>query len=454
MNYLRMKAALTLTLVLGAVSAFGQTWESAYEQAVAAAKAGNWAEARTGFDLAKSLKPEDTNKPIRLPGPVTEPKFWNKGGLYSPNFGAAYASYRLGLASNNAEEKASLFGTAKSELSALVSNGQASPVAVNVLKVLNAATGTPDATVPEPGNWAVDMSFVAAKDLPKGVKPVVQNNQPNNQTNQSGGPAGVINTSANGTIISVKAGGQDNYEEILGTEEIEKRDDKFAIVVGNGPGKLVGLGVESGEDDADAITAALLSDAGYKPENIVTLKGAKASDFRQAVQDLAAKLPNDATVLVYFSGAATNLAGKDYYIGADAESPTDTTKMVEKFAIIKPLLDKGAKIFTFSQCNRPIVGGNYFGQERIIAGKISEAHATIPGGSVNSIVVGGKRVGLYTDSFVKVLKKFHTNKVPVTEFCWQVFYTIRRGSDVTGAGGSSQTPTLPVIINMSDSSDF
>ena len=448
-----MKAALTLALALGALTAFGQTWESAYDQAVAAAKAGNWAEARTAFDQAKALRAEDSNKPTRLPGPVTEPRFWNKGALYSANFGAAYASYRMGAASTSNEEKTSLFQTAKSELVALVSNGQASAVAVGVLKTLNAALGTTDESVPEPNNWAVDVSFVVAKDLPKGVKPPTQANQ--GSGNQGGNvPAGVVNTSANGTIISVKAGTQDNYEEILGSTEVEKREDKFAIVVGNSAGKLSDLGLSSGPDDADAVTAGLQADAGYKAENIVTLKNAKASEFRTAAQELAARLPNDATVLIYFSGTATHLAGKDYYIGADAESPTDTTKMVEKFAIIKPLLDKGAKIFTFSQCNRPIVGGSYFGQERILAGKVSEAHATTPGGIVNSIVVGGKRVGLYTDAFVRVLKKFHTGKVPVTEFCWQVFYTIRRGSDATGAGGSSQTPTLPVIINMSDTSDF
>jgi hypothetical protein len=158
-------------------------------------------------------------------------------------------------------------------------------------------------------------------------------------------------------------------------------------------------------------------------------------------------MPQDGTVLIYFSGAGYNIAGKDYYAGIDAENPTDSSHMVAVSDIYKLFISKGASIFAFTQAERPISSGLYFGKETPLFGRVAQSHATIPGEKINSLVTGGKTVGAYTQAVVDILTDFRSNQVPVTEFVWQVFYRMRRG-------GGPQTPTLPVLTVMSADSRF
>ena len=80
-------------------------------------------------------------------------------------------------------------------------------------------------------------------------------------------------------------------------------------------------------------------------------------------------------------------------------------------------------------------------------GRISQAHATIPGDQINGLVTGGREVGAYSAAFAEILAEFRSNQVPIMEFVWQVFFNMRQG-------GGPQTPTLPVLTVMAPDARF
>ena len=169
---------------------------------------------------------------------------------------------------------------------------------------------------------------------------------------------------------------------------------------------------------------------------------------------MAERLPQDATVFIYFTGAGFNISGKDYYAGVDAESPSDSSHMVAVSEVYGHFMRKGARIFAFNQAHRPIIEGRYFGMETPMVGAIAQSHATVQGKNVYSIVSGGNQVGLYSRAISAILSDWRSNQVPITEFVWQVFYYIRRGGVNETGGGSQQTPTLPVISLMGSDARF
>jgi hypothetical protein len=174
---------------------------------------------------------------------------------------------------------------------------------------------------------------------------------------------------------------------------------------------------------------------------------ATAAQILASVGAIAERMPQDATIVVYFTGAGFNIGGKDYYAGIDAESPQDSMHMVPVMDVYKKFLAKGASIFAFNQAARPIVAGTYFGKETPLYGRVAQMNATIPGGLVNSLVANGTEVGAYTKAVTDVLADWRSNQIPVTEFVWQVFYKMRQG-------GGPQTPTLPVLTVLAADARF
>jgi len=104
--------------------------------------------------------------------------------------------------------------------------------------------------------------------------------------------------------------------------------------------------------------------------------------------------------------------------------------------------------------SRPLIQGQYFGQEVLQLGSISQMQGTIPGGEVRSKMKGGKMIGLFTEAMTLVMNDFHSNKIPVMEFGWQVFDRIKRGDTGTLSGGATQVPTLPILTNMAPDARF
>ena len=449
---LKLLIVVTAAAVLSA-TAFGD-WQSDYERGLRAASENDWATARDSFMSAASQRAQDSKDPTSLPGPVTEPRQWRGGSPYSPNFAAAYAAYRMGKATTDESEKQQYLILAAAELRSLVENGQAAP---DTLKVLGAtyqllgdkesATGLKSISP----NWKVDTAFLANEDQ---AAPAPRNNNSNGSTTTAGG-ATITTNNSGGQIIKIKPSDLGNIAAIFGDEPVATLDSKFALIIGNTKSPEPGNEVPFAGNDAEMLSAALSQYAGYSAANVTTLVNATADQIRQAVSALASTIPNDATLLIYFTGQAAHLGGQDYIAGNDVEFATDSSKMVEKSALLQPFISKGAKVFFFAQCSRAFSGSDYFGKERMVQGTFSESYATIPGSQITSVFKEGKQVGLYTASFIKTLREFYTNQVPITEFCWQVFYTMRGGTDSSlQRGGGTQTPTLPILTNLGPTSPF
>ncbi|MFM9873983.1 MAG: caspase family protein, partial [Fimbriimonadaceae bacterium] len=270
-----------------------------------------------------------------------------------------------------------------------------------------------------------------------------------------GGGAPVTSGKNGGRIINVKAGQQNDLSTIFGSEPVPTVDNKFALIIGNSKSPEPGTELAFAANDAALINAALTTYAGYAAENVTVLSDVTAAQIRAAVTSMAEKIPAKATLLIYFTGQANHLGGQDYLAGNDIEFSTDSSKMIEKRAVIQPFLAKGANVFFFAQCNRPFTSTDYFGKERLQQGTLSETYATIPGSIVTSVFRETGQVGLYTDAFVKTLREFYTNQVPITEFCWNVFYAMRGGTSSNNTrGGATQTPSLPILTNLGPTSPF
>ena len=469
-NPLRFALMLALTATIALVWASAEAWSAAYDRALTSAASGQWAEAREFFRQAIASRGADQARPTVLPGPVTEPNRWRNGAPYSPNFGAAYSAYRMALGQEDKDERERLLMVAADELKALVAQGQTAPETMGVLGDALTRLGKAEekAALPAAGNWAVDLSFVAAEhqvaraaagNAAAGSAPATTGTpaRPNAPATNQGGrqaPPRTLSGNPGGQIVRLKAGEEDQFFSSISTGPVATIETKFALVIGNTDSALEDLKVPFAASDADLVREALVTTAGYPEPNVTVLKNGTAAQMLAAAQELAGRMPENATVLIYFSGVGVHIDGKDYFAGTNTEFVTDTTTMVGKSDLMRLFLAKGSRIFAFYQVNRPITDGLYFGLERSLVGAISEAQATVAGSNVFSKNNGSQEVGLYTGAFAAVLNQFRSNQVPISDFVWQVFQTVRRGTSGTGGGGSVQTPTLPVITNMGDDARF
>ena len=450
-----------LTLVAALPGAMAQGWSQAYEKGLAEAKAGNWGEARKAFKQAGAYRAEDYAGATNLPGPATERRQWRNGSAYSPNGLAAYSSYREGSAMSGAARTEKL-GSAAAELEALQAKGQFSPESFYYLNSIYNTLGDTEKRVKlderfsanrDKVNFKVDTEPLAPEEIAAVNQMMSQSapvvTQPPVTTPPGTNPPGT-NPPGNPTV-NPRPG--INPPTALGTR-VPIIGNKFALVIGNTASKLPGAEVAFSSDDAQKVREALVMHAGYAEENIDLVLNATAAQIMASAKAIADRIPNDATVFIYFSGAGVNLDGKDYLAGVDSEVATDSSTMAGKGQLLKLFTDKGAKVFSFFQVNRPIVGGQYFGKEVPLFGRISHCQATMPGEMVYGYVREGRTIGLFTDALVSSLSEFHTNQVPILEFGWQVFYRMRRGGTGNDGGGSRQTPTLPVVTNLASNAVF
>jgi hypothetical protein len=436
---MRLRTLFLLTVALVAGSAGAQGWSDAYDNALTAVAAGDWSGARTAFQEAIALRPEDQSGPTSLPGPVTDPRRWRDGSPYSPNFGVAYCTFRMSDAVSG-EERRTVLADAAQGFEALLAKGQTSPETFYFLmriysltrdvqsqNALEARLAAEGATL----TWRVDTSFVSPEERAAVLSLVPKPGNPSG-TGATGAPpkTNVIKAADYNPVVTSTAIG------IAGRVPVV--ESKYAIVIGNGEAMMSEARMSFASSDAMLVRETLIQHAGYAEDHVDVVINATAAQILASVNALVARMPADGTVLIYFAGTGYNIGGKDYYAGIDAESAQDSMHMVAVMDVYKAFLAKGASIFAFSQSNRAISAGYYFGKETPLYGRIAQSHATIPGGQVNSLVTAGTEVGAYTQAFTDILIDWRSNSVPVTEFAWQVFYKMRQG-------GGPQTPTLPVL---------
>jgi hypothetical protein len=176
--------------------------------------------------------------------------------------------------------------------------------------------------------------------------------------------------------------------------------------------------------------------------------------MESAAKKLAAKMPQDSTLFLFYTGAATQIDGTDWIAGVDTELLTDTSSMVKKLTIYEPFIEKGIKIFAFYQVSRMKVSGKAFGAQEPKSGAVSQMQSTIEGEEIFTITKQGKQRGIFADGMIQAFEDLCSNSLPITDFGWQIFYKMKRGGTATTGGSSRQTPTLPVLLQMGPDTRF
>lgn len=452
-----MKLSRTIFLILLLVggAAHGQSWGTAYDKALAAIKAMKWADARAAFKEAAAMRTEDFSGPTILPGPVTDPKRWRNGSPYSPNFGAAYSAMRMGMDAPSDKDRTEALNTAATEFEALLNRGQMSKEAVyflggiyNALRAVDKQTKLEKRIQDAQGkfNWKVDLDIMTPEEEAAAVTAM----QPSGEGGVTPPAEGVQNptnppsTNPNTGVTAMPSlGGR-----------LPVITSKFALIIGNAESRMSDGALPFAGENAMLIREALVTNAGYAESNVDVVLNATAANMLSSAKALADRLPADATVFIYFAGTGVNIDGKDYLAGVDTELSTDSSTMLSKSDLYQLFMQKGARVFSFFEANRPVVSGRYFGMEVPMVGSISQVQATIPGGTVLGFVRNNKPVGVFASAFAGVLADFRSNRVPIQEFGWQVYYKMRKGDTGYVGGGSTQTPTLPVLTNIAADARF
>jgi hypothetical protein len=450
-------------LAVMAVAAHAQSWMGEYAKGLEAGKKGEWTAARAAFQQAVAYRPEDTDKPTTLPGPVTEQRRWRNGAPYSPNFLAAYAAYRQGMAAKDQERSTSLVQAA-SEMEMLLDKGQLSREAFYFLNSIYTTLGDTakrqalEARYSEnsaKATFRVDNEIISPEEqsaigtMAGGAANPAQPNQVKTVPPSNPNPG---STGTQPTKIPSGGSGFNPITPLVGP--VAAIPTKYALIIGNGDTKMKDLSLPFAADDAQQLREALTANAGYSEQNIDLVLNATADQIMKSAKALSERVDENATIMIYFSGVGINVGGKDYLAGVDSENPMETGTMVSKAELFRLFLNKGSKVFSFFQVHRPINGGRYFGSEVPMIGQLSQVQGTMPGDSVQAYVHNGKSTGLFTNSMVQVMAEQRSNQLPILEFGWQVFYKMRRGDTGTTGGSSRQTCTLPVLTNLASDARF
>ena len=449
-SFVGFALAFLLATVAGA-----QGWRAAYETGLRHAKEGKWAEAREAFKAATADRPEDVSGATGIPGPATEQRTWRDGSPYSPNFLAAYSAYKQGTAAGG-DEGTALLRTAAGELEGLIARSQYSRETFFFLDLIYARLNDSTArqkveataqSVITGMNWRVDTEAIAAQERAE-----IADRYRNLSTMpliKAGGTTPIINPGTIGQPI--------NPDKPILAPPIGKvpvMDSKFALVIGNSETKLGEVGVPFAVENTTVVREALLQNGGYAEDHITVLTNATAEQIMAAAQALAERVKEKDTIFIYFSGVGVNIDGKDYLAGTNTTMATDSSSMVSKLDIFKPFMVKGAHVFAFFEVNRPLTNGVFFGMEVPIAGVSAQTYATLRGEQVYSTVRDGKTIGQFSEGLAETLEDLKSNRIPITEFGWQLFYKMRKGGVGQAGGSGKQTPTLPMLSNMASNTRF
>lgn len=438
-----------IVMALASAIAGAQSWMSTYEAGLRSARSGDWAAARASFQQAVAYRPEDASGATTLPGPVGDRRQWRNGAAYSPNFLAAYSQYRLGLAAGTPEEAKPLLETAASEFEALLSKGQVSRESFYFLNQIYTRLGDTAKRMDVESrfaaakpNFRVDTEIVSPEELT-----VISGN------NRRGTGPEVIIVRPGQEPTSVPGGGVPNVTPPA-VGPVAPISTKYALIVGNSASQVSGGGLSFGADDAQAVREALVTHAGYPEANVDLVLNTTKEQLLASARALAERIPDEATVFIFFAGHGANIDGKDYLAGVDTASLADVGTMASKMEIYRLFLTKAAKIYAFYEVPRPMVNGAYFGKEIPLVGSIAQTQSTIPGETVNSEIRNGKAMGIFAHAIISALQDIRSNRIPIMEFGWQIFNRSRGGGANRTGGGARQVPTLPVLTHMSDQERF
>jgi hypothetical protein len=440
MRHLKTFLAVSTFALVSAACAQG--WVRPYEEGIRLAKAGAWPEAKAKFEEAIRNRPEDTDKASQIGGSLADRRPWREGAPYTPNFGAAYATFKMAADSPDMGIRKERLTEVITRLNALIEKGQVSREGLLFLAAAYAAneqTREAQATqdrlnAMEPGQgFKVDQEMLDQVDLGALRGTTI--------------PAGGMGDPRAGAT-------QPNELPRIGigsaTGVVPPLDHKFALLIGNAAGESPDYSV----NDVDILAESLVKHAGYPEANIVSLKDPSVAQIREAATALAERMPDSGTVLIFYAGMGANdvATGKDYIAGSD--SGAGVSSMLAKADLYSAFIPKGSSIFAFFEVDRPLDPQNrYFGMEIPVVGRIIQMQSNSPGERAYATVVDGKQYGAYAFAMTQVMKSMRNNRIPISDFVWATFYEVRKGTN-EGGGGGSQTPTLPVTQTMSTTARF
>lgn len=435
------KIVLALSLAASAVGAAAQEWVRPYEEALRLSKAGAWPEAKAKFLDAVAIRGDDTDKASQVGGSIADRRPWRGGAPYSPNFGAAYATFKMAADAPDMKIRKERLAEAITRFRALLDKDQVSQETLLFLAASYAANEqNRDAQQTQDRLNALDASKAFRIDQemldPMDVAAL-------RGTAIPGGNIGDPRTGAMQPNELPRVG--------VGTAAgvVPPLDFKFALLIGNSQG-----GPDFAVNDVDLLAEALSKHGGYDMDHIVVLKNPTVAQMRQATTALAAQVPDSGTVTIFYTGTGVNdeSNGKDYVGGSDSRGTPGS--MFAKTDLYAPFISKGASIFAFFQVDRPLSNTErYFGMEIPQVGRIAQMQSNSPGERAYGTVAEGKHYGVYAYAMASVLRSMRNNRIPIADFVWQTFYEVRRGSG-EGGGGGSQTPTLPVAVSMATTARF
>lgn len=456
-----MRALLLGALLATSLAAAQTSWQQDYKRGLDAAKAGDWATARAAFQAADSARRGDLPGPINLPGPVTEPRRWRGGAPYSPRFGASYAGFRQALALSPSDERTALLRAVVDELRTEWDEGRRSEANAWLRAKAHSTMGdslAADAAKaersaePKP-TFRIDLEVLAPEERSE-LLPAEQGQSPS--TNPSTAPiikAEDLASNPGGTAQPTPV--TTPTAQPTTPTAPAAQPGKYALLIGNTETRLLTGKVDSAANDAMLLRDTLVNSCGYPAENVDVITDATGEGMRAALNALAERITPGSTLMFFYSGPAVNLAGRDYLVGIDSELPNDSSLMLPLADAYAPFLAKGVPIFAFFQSHRRVDQGRYFGQEIPATGSIAQFQGTKVDGDVTWTVSDGRVVGVFASAVARVLDRLKAPRVPIREFAWAVFETMR-GGEVGGAsgGGSAQVPSLPVLRNLPDNASF
>ena len=439
-----------MSILLAAAFLTFADWRTEYAGGLDSARRGDWSSARAAFLRANALRPGDVSGGTSLPGPITERREWRDGAPYSPRFLAAYSAYTLARTPSTQDKPASL-SQAALELDALAKEGKFGVAGAYILGEVYSLQGDlakRDALKNQKYDlkWREDLEVVAPEHvvviqsgenrplvIPAEQLPENQNKRPITS------PPAIVRPNEGVPKVDLLPA------PIVGG--VPQRGDKFALIVGNAESRLPNQGIPFAVDDSMAIREELINYGGYTASNIETAMNSTAGQMRAAAKLLAGRAPEGATILIYFTGAGANVAGKDYLAGVDTPATSDTATMLAKDELLKEFAKSGNKVFAFFQTPRVTTDGRAFGSEFSPIGGVSVAQATTAGEGIQSVDKAGRKIGVYTDAFISTIREMRTNQIPINEFGWRVFQRLRDS-------GSTQVPSLPVLSQLPSNAKF
>lgn len=313
-----------------------------------------------------------------------------------------------------------------------------------------AAGGTDPATGPKPAEkpplaQSENPARKPPRRPPPGADTGTGRRQETGTQNQAGSQAGPA-----GTVTDLKAQDLPNVQTSR-PGEVAAVPTKFALLIGNAESAIPDARQPFALTDAQAVREGLVKNAGYAQENVELLSNATREQIQTAAETLAARMPEGATLFLFFSGVGSHIGGRDFLAGSDTANAFETSTMLPKTDLVRLFTAKGARVFSFYQVARPRVESASFGSEPPAGGSVAQMMGTLDGKQLTSVFEGGVERGLFSLGITKTLEMFRTNSVPIGEFGWQVFYAMRGGRNGLG---SLQTPTLPVLTLLEQDSRF